>query len=202
MRKSSLHTRRIFAFVATLLVAAQLAACGTVTSSAQSSSQSQSNTIQTPTNTSPSDSYGINKEYLQIYFDIDAETTWDQQTFSAALEAVAGEDAVAIEQEYNALSVIKAAVLSSAYDELVKSYPPNKVNARLENYGITPTTDTDANAYLACGLDAKLFSPDMAKIAVASENFSREDTAALLMSVAEARGNTRKIGSTRLNSSH
>lgn len=201
MRKLFSNPRWLSLFVVMALLVSALAGCGTSGSSSSASSGSlpqQSSSIpasQPQDTTSPAEvpaaSYEENAEYLNVYFNVDAATQWDAASYSAALAAVAGDNAAAVEGELTALSAMQAAVISAAYDELAKSYPDEKVTERLALYGVEPSDDATMNAYIACGLDAKLFGAGQAKEAMADGSFTGEFAAELLMSVAEANGNTR-----------
>ncbi len=138
------------------------------------------------------DGYENNLSYLKTYFNI-TDTNWTAETFSAALAAVAGDESVAVEGDFNGISAMKAAVISAGYDELAKSYPQEKIKSRLAVYGLENASGDASAAYLACGMDAKLLRPEEVKNAVEGKELSKEYAAELLMAVADANGNARNF---------
>lgn len=131
--------------------------------------------------------------YLRAYFSVDTPTSWTAASFSAALEKVAGEEAHPVDGQLTALSAVRAAVASAAYDELAKSYPADKAKARLKAHKIDDVADSAAAAYLACGLDTGLFDRNIAVRAASGKSLTKEQGARLLMAVADANGNARNF---------
>ena len=181
MKKVITRNRRLAAFVIVLLVAFQFTACTQLPLRTRDASAS---------GIPLQGSYEENREYLDVYFGINAETAWNTGTFSSALGSVSASRA-AVEGDLTRLSAMKAAVTASGYDELAKSYPPEKTAARLANYSVPSTGDADLDAYLAGGLDAGLFSGEQAQAAVTGASLTKEYAAELLMTVAQASGQGR-----------
>lgn len=199
MRKP-LRKSRISVLLVSAMLVCQLAGCtqpsqpNAQSSSApeQVSSQDENATTDQNTAASSGDSYEKQSAYLKTYFDINPDQEWNSESFSAALKAVAGDEAAAVEGDFTAASAMKAAVASAAYDELAKSYPEEKAAERLKTYGME-SSDSDAAAYLACGLDAGLLRAEDVKKAIAGESLTKESAADLLMAVADADGNARNF---------
>lgn len=197
MKKLSGKGKCLAVVLGCLMTAAQLAGC-TQADKPQDGAQAQQagqENGQEPrlAQTGYADSFENCRSYLSTYFGVDADTSWDSSTFSAALSAVAGEEAVAVEGELTSLSAMKAVVASAAYDELAKSYPEEKVQKRLLAFGITGEVDTQTAAYLACGLDTAILREAEVQAAVDGGALSKEYAAELLMTVADANGNARNF---------
>ena len=135
-----------------------------------------------------------NRSYLSYYFDVNLENeTLDAASFSENLKKIAGEQASETEGELTALSAIKAAVISSDYDELALSYPEDKVEDRLAFYGIDTAVEAEYGAYLAVALDAGLIDDTVGEKAAQGEVLTEQDIINLFMSVATANGDARNF---------
>ncbi len=124
-------------------------------------------------------------EYLKVWFDVELSEEPTAEEFTKALQAVAGEDAPAIEGDLTWKTVVEAAVKAADYEELALSYPEEKVKERLEFYG----AEGDAN--VACALDVSLIDTEEAKKAAAAEAITGEEAEQLLMRIADLNGDGR-----------
>lgn len=130
-----------------------------------------------------------NQKYLTVYFDAALEGEVDKEGFNESLKKIAGEE-TAQAQEDSYLSMVQAAVAAADYEELALSYPEQKAQERLALYG-TEGADSQYAQSLACALDVSLITEDEAKKAAAGEKMDAQAANALLMAVADARGEAR-----------
>lgn len=135
------------------------------------------------------DSSEYNQKYLTVYFDAALEGEVTKEGFNESLKKIAGEEA-AQAQEDSYLSMVEAAVKAADYEELALSYPEEKVQERLAAYGMEGTEGASAQS-LACALDVSLITEDEAKKVAAGETMDAQAANALLMAVADARGEAR-----------
>lgn len=130
-----------------------------------------------------------NQKYLAAYFDIVLEGDVTKESFNESLKKIAGEEAAEAEED-SYLSMVKAAVAAAEAEELALSYPEDKVQERLGVYGIE-LEDSQYAQSLACALDVSLITEDEGKKAAAGESMTADAANALLMAVADARGEAR-----------
>lgn len=131
-------------------------------------------------------------QYLNTYFGVtvdDKLTT--SEGFYAALAQVTGKELPAVEDGFNALSVLISSMDAANYTELVLSYPQEKVKERLTTHGIKFEGESADAAYIACAADTGLFSKDLAAKAAAKESFTKEEITKILMNVVNANGDGR-----------
>ena len=130
-----------------------------------------------------------NQKYLTVYFDAALEGDITKDSFNESLQKIAGEEAAAAEED-SYLSMVKAAVTTAEYEELALSYPEDKVQERLDVYGVD-LEDSQYAQSLACALDVSLITEDEAEKAAAGEAMTADEANELLMAVADARGEAR-----------
>lgn len=130
--------------------------------------------------------------YLKTYFNVAfSGGTTDAGDFSEALKLVAGEAAPEINDDLSWLAAVKAAVPAADFEELMLSYPPEKVAERLAFYGVDVPAEAESAAALACALDVALVTSAEAKQAAAGATFTVADAQQLLMRIAAANGDGR-----------
>lgn len=128
--------------------------------------------------------------YLKQYFDVELPEKADAAAFNEALKSIAGEEAPQVE-EWSALAAITAAVKAAGFEELALTYSEDKARERLELYGVDPLGE--GLNMLACALDAKLVTTQLAVNAVNNEEPEEAEVNTLLMQVADALGKGRNF---------
>lgn len=156
---------------------------------AEESSDAEEDGAQTSEESQAMPAEEYNQKYLSVYFDAALEGDVTKDSFNESLQKIAGEEAAAAEED-SYLSMIKAAVSTAEYEELALSYPEEKVQERLDVYGVD-LEDSQYAQSLACALDVFLIPEEEAKKAAAGETMTADEGNALLMAVADARGEAR-----------
>lgn len=136
-------------------------------------------------------------EYLKVYFDVvfpsDEVTAAEFDTNLA--KAIFGPETTATEATASEAMVndwliaIREAVSFANYTELALSYPDEKVENLLAQYGIT--AEGENARYLVCALDTELLSEEEAAQIVSQETIAKTTAERILMNVMEARGEGR-----------
>ena len=130
-------------------------------------------------------------EYLAEYFGVSVdEKLVTAEGFNEALTLVAGEEAPSIE-EFDALSVLKAAVDAADYKELALTYPEEKTQDRLEAHEIKFDGDKTDAAYIATAVDTGLMSDELGAKAAGAKELSQNEIVEILMSVVNVNGDGR-----------
>ena len=132
------------------------------------------------------DTFEKNREYLSQYFGIEySGDTVSLADFATALSIVTGTEAAEPATEEGIINLVVAA---TGFDELAKTYSPEKAAARLEKYGVTGSSDPQ---YAAAALDSGVLSVSDVNGLIGSDTLSAEEAASLLMAVANATGKGR-----------
>lgn len=143
-------------------------------------------------NTPQADSGAGDGEYLRVFFDVEVpDGTVDAAGFSENLKKVAGEEAPEVEGDLTWAGAVKAAVAAADYEELALSYPQEKVEERLEHYGVDAPAEEADGAYIACALDVDLISREEGAMAAAQDALDKAGAEKLLMNIAQANGDGR-----------
>lgn len=131
-------------------------------------------------------------DYLKVYFGVElTEDSLNAETFSQGLKLVAGAEAPVITGELNWNAAVAAAVTAADFEELMLSYPAEKVRQRLAFYGLAMKEDQTAAAALATALDTGLIEIKAAQAVVKETSFTVADAERLLMAIADANGDAR-----------
>lgn len=134
-------------------------------------------------------------DYLKAWFGVElAKDGLDAETFSRALQAVAGDTAPAVTDPLTWWNAIGAAVKAADYEELAMSYPQEKAAERLRQHGAKVDGQEAEKLYMtdiACALDVSLVTADDVTRAAAGEDFTVADAEKLLMNIADANGDGR-----------
>lgn len=186
MRKN--FKKRVVLLATTAMLALSVMGCSSNGEEAQTPApekQTEQNTEETKR------SEATDAAYLKAYFDVTVEDTVTAESFSAALKKVANDTAQDVEGDLTVLSAVKAAMKAADYEELVLSYPEEKVQDRLEKHGVSFEGEISNAAYLACAMDTQLISEELGAEAAKEDELSKEAAERLLMAVAEANGDAR-----------
>lgn len=128
--------------------------------------------------------------YLKTFFDIELkDDIVSAEDFNQALQKLGSN--VTVEGELTYLSAVKAAMKAANFEELVLSYPENKVTDSLKSHGIKESISADYSAYLACAIDTGILTKEEGKIASKNKSISKSSVDSLLMKIATHNGDTR-----------
>ena len=128
--------------------------------------------------------------YLKTYFDIDLkDETVTVKEFNKALGKL-GSD-VTVEGKLTYLSAVKAAMKAANFEELVLSYPVNKVKESLKSYEIKESVSVDYSAYLACAIDLGMLSKEDGQKAAKNKSITKNEAETLFMNIANSNGDAR-----------
>lgn len=128
--------------------------------------------------------------YLKTYFAIQVPETAEGKAFSEALQKIT-EKEIPITGEFDRLKAISAAVDASGYRELAQSYTAEKLQERLQRYGLKG--EGEELSPLVCALDVDLITPEEAEKAMNKDKPDKDFEEALLMKVADAVGKGRNF---------
>lgn len=128
--------------------------------------------------------------YLKTFFNIELKNeTVSATEFNQALQKL-GSD-VTVDGDLTYLSAVKAAMKAANFEELVLSYPENKVNESLKRHEIKENIAADYSAYLACAIDTGILTKEEGKSAAKNKSVTNSVADSLLMKIAISNGTAR-----------
>ena len=129
--------------------------------------------------------------YLKEYFDIDLADGFTAQQYADAISKVAADGAPQYTGGISWMKVIENAVAAADFEELAQTYPDNKIEARLNAYGVPIPEDDQFAQDLVTALDTKLITPKEAATAMTGTTIPAADADSILMNIANANGKGR-----------